>query len=443
MARPSKTGLEQLRKRVERLERAATLTTREAQEAVSAEYGFPNWTKLKAYVQRVERNGPKLQHAYRADGSYYEDRAVALLASAQDGTRSALAAFEHWDVALDKTGAKVIVAREHGFGSWTALLAHVLSLAENGEPFARAYQAVEAHDEDRLAALLRQFPELLKARGTNGNDLLGMAVAAGDQSLSRLLLANGGSPSRTNAHGWTALHQAAYIGQPALAKLLLDAGARTGLSGRGDGGTPLVVALFWGHRKTAALLARHDLAPGNLRVAAGLGRDTLVRALVGKDGELAPEARAHREFYRPNGRFPLWKPSNKAAEIRDEALAWAARNDRVRTLELLVRRGADVNAEVYRGTALAWAAATGRAASVRKLIELGADVNQAGTFGAAGHGAGVTALHLAVQGDNVDVVHALLDAGADRSIQDDLYGDTPAGWAEQAGSTEVLELLRG
>jgi ankyrin repeat protein len=443
MARPSKTSLEELSKRVARVSRSEGVTAREAQAAVAGEYGFPDWQKLKAYVQRITRNGPKLQHTYRADTSYYEDRVRGLLTAAQNGERGVAAAFERWNADLDGVGARTVIAREHGFGSWTALLAHVVALAENGEPFARAYQAVEAHDEDRLAALLTQFPELAKARGTNGNDLLSMAVAAGDESLTRLLLTDGGSPSRANTHGWTALHQAAYIGRPSLAKLLLDAGARTDVSGRGDGGTPLVVALYWGHRETAALLARHDLAPGNLRVAAGLGRDSLVRTLLAKDGEPTAEAGAHRAFYRPNGGFPDWRPSKGAAEIRDEALAWAARNDRVRTLELLVRRGADVNADVYRGTALAWAAATGRAESVRKLIELGADVNQLGTFGSTGHGSGITALHLAVQGDNVDVVRALLDAGADRSIQDELYGDTPAGWAEQAGSTAVLELLQG
>ena len=33
---------------------------------------------------------------------------------------------------------------------------------------------------------------------------------------------------------------------------MLDAGGRLDLSARGDGGTPLVAALFWGHREVAA-----------------------------------------------------------------------------------------------------------------------------------------------------------------------------------------------
>jgi len=50
-------------------------------------------------------------------------------------------------------------------------------IPDSGEPFARAYRALEAHDLDALGALLTRFPELAAARGTNGNDLLGMAGA--------------------------------------------------------------------------------------------------------------------------------------------------------------------------------------------------------------------------------------------------------------------------
>jgi ankyrin repeat protein len=435
-------SVEQLKERAEQRARADAVSLPEAQAALALEYGFPHWAKFKAYVQRVQKHGPDLQHPYHADSGYYADRAEGLLASAEDGTRSALEAFRRWDAPQTLAGARSVVARDHGFGSWLALLAHVAVLPESGEPFALAYQAVEAHDVERLTALLDRFPELAKARGTNRNDLLGMAGAAGDERLSTLLLERGANPSRGNVHGWTALHQAAYSGQPSLAALLLDAGARADVYGRGNGGTPLVVALFWGHRETAELLAkRGGPIPGNLRVAAGLGRDTMVRKLLDKDGSLLPGAGAHRGFYRPHSGFPSWKPSNRPAEVRDEALAWAARNDRAKTLELLVRRGADIDADVYRGTALTWAAATGRAESVRTLIKLGADVDKPGTFGGAGHGSGVTALHLAVQGDSVEVVQALLDAGADLEARDSLFGATPAGWAEFNGSTDILELL--
>ncbi len=129
-------------------------------------------------------------------------------------------------------------------------------------PFATAYRAIEAHDVDGLREQLDQHPELVRARGTNGNDLLGMAGATCDERLVAVLLERGADVARGNAHGWTPLHQAAYSNLPQLARMLLDAGAPVEVSARGDGGTPLVVALFWGHRETAELLAEREPGAG-------------------------------------------------------------------------------------------------------------------------------------------------------------------------------------
>src|SRR5581483_6437030 len=101
-------------------------------------------------------------------------------------------------------------------------------------------------DAEGLAATLDRFPGLVRARGTNGNDLLGMATATGDRRVVALLLERGADPASGNAHGWTALHQAASMGDLELAQMLLAAGAPIDVPARGDGGTPLIVALFWG-----------------------------------------------------------------------------------------------------------------------------------------------------------------------------------------------------
>lgn len=194
-----------------------------------------------------------------------------------------------------------------------------------------------------------------------------------------------------------------------------------------------MAALFWGNREVAGLLGT---APRNLRVAAGLDDAELVEELWG-----TPAAGAHRGFYRPHGGFPAWRPSDSPAEVRDEALSWAARSDSVAAIEALVTRGADVNADVYRGTALTWAATKGRVAAVRALLDLGADVDLRGTFGGPRHGVGTTALHHAAESGQVAVVEVLLAAGADRTITDALYGGTPASWAEHNDHPEVAVLL--
>ena len=147
-------------------------------------------------------------------------------------------------------------------------------LAESGEPFRRAFKAIEASDRAALGALLDRYPGLVTARGTNGNDLLGLAagVRRAITALVRELLARGADPSSANDRGWTPLHQAGYGNDVELARLLLEAGARTDLYGHGEGGTPLAAALFWGNAEVAerARRARDRAAqPAHRRRASG------------------------------------------------------------------------------------------------------------------------------------------------------------------------------
>jgi ankyrin repeat protein len=367
---------------------------------------------------------------YHSDPEYYEGRAEGLLASAGDGTEAAAAAFGRYDAPLTIEGARTVLAREHGFDDWAALNAHLARMDD--DPFVRAYRAVEAHDVDGLTAMLEAHPELVSVVGTNGNDLLGMAGATCDERLVAVLLERGADVMHANVHGWTPLHQAAYSDLPALARMLLEAGADVEADARGAGGTPLVVALFWGNVATAELLAEQGVHPRNLRTAAGLGRVDEIPSAEG----------GARGFYRPHGGFPAWQPSGDPQEALDEALSWAARNDRVEALDALVARGADVAADVYRGTALSWAAACGRVASIRRLVELGADVSQRTTFGGPGHGQLCTALHLAAQNGDRETVGVLLELGADPAVKDDLYQGTPANWADHGGHRETAALLR-
>jgi ankyrin repeat protein len=129
--------------------------------------------------------------------------------------------------------------------------------------------------------------------------------------------------------------------------------------------------------------------------------------------------------------------------VLDEALAWAARSDRVDALDALVARGAHVDADVYRGTALAWAATRGHVTTIRRLIALGADPNRRSTFGGPSHGEDVTPLHLAAQDDHLDAMRALLELSADPTLTDALYDSTPAGWAREFGHERSEPPRRG
>ena len=155
-----------------------------------------------------------------------------------------------------------------------------------------AFQAMQAGDLKALQALLRRHPQLARERGANGNTLLNLAVSlaakidvAAGLAMVETVLAAGADVNEPNDRGWTALHQAAYSNQREIAAELIAHGADLELEGHGSGGTPLVMALFWGHREVADFLSQHSIAPGNLRVAAGLGRlDLLENCFLGGDG---------------------------------------------------------------------------------------------------------------------------------------------------------------
>lgn len=144
---------------------------------------------------------------------------------------------------------------------------------------------------------------------------------------------------------------------------------------------------------------------------------------------------------RPGSGFPPWQPSSGKQEIFNEALTWAARNGRVSSMSTLARRGADLDADTYRGTALAWAAVNDRQDAAEWLTGNGADVNRRGTFGGPRHGQGITALHLAAQCGHERMVRLVLEHGADTSVQDDINHANALGWARHFSRHNVAGLL--
>ena len=309
----------------------------DAQFELARELGFRSWPKLKAYVERLG-----LEQPFRVDLDYYEGRA------------NGIASVNGVSVAE----ARRDLAGRHGFVSWRELRRHVEAMNSGQEPptpFVLAYRAVEANDREQLVQLLDRFPDLIVQRGTNGNDLLGMA---GDVAIMSLLLERGADPNRGNDYGWTKLHQAGDGNDstsPGCSSLQAraptcsrEAMAAHRLSRRCSGATARLSRYSARSRSTCAC-------------AAGLGDLESIRELAG-----TPRAGAHRGFYRPHGGFPAWQPSDDPQEMLDEALVWAAKSDRVDAIRLLVGLGARVDADPYRGTPLTWAAANGRVDSVAR-----------------------------------------------------------------------------
>lgn len=442
----------------------------DAQIVLAREYGFPSWPKLKAHIDSV--TAARQTRPFVRDLAYYDERARGLLEILPDGLPSAIEQVRSWHPALSDASdeairsapftlddAHLVYARQHGFATWQRFADHLTQLDPDAtaEPFMAVFEAGRGGDWGRVRALLEKHLDLVQVRGTNGNTLLNLACSLspcpppgaptethpGRYRLAavQLLLAAGADVNRANDRGWTPLHQAGYRNDANMATLLLAAGARIDAEAHGEGGTPLAVALFWGHREVSEVLAATGVVPQNLRIAAGLGRIDLVRACFGPDGHLTPAAHAGRRFYRPHSGFPAWRPSDDPQEILDEALVWAAKADRVEVMPILIERGARLDADPYRGTPLLWAAFAGRVEAARWLLDHGADVNRRATFGGQSHGEGVTALHGAAQNNFLALAQLLVARGADPAIEDAIYHSTPRGWAEHFGATEAQAYL--
>jgi hypothetical protein len=404
------------------------------------------------------RDEREWRHAFETDPQYYRDRAAGMLSVLATGERNAVRLVQLFHPAyagapetdirtaqLTQQDAELILAREHGFEAFEALARHVESLRETPTPFRHAFEAIKADARDTLRELLKSDPGLVNAAGTNCNRLIMLAMSFGRSAMVEDLLDAGADPALPNNKGWTALHQAAYAHPPsdpapALATLdrLLATGASPHAEAYGDGGTPLAVALFWGHVPLAERLAAAAIAPCNLRVAAGLGRLDLMHALF--DGErLRPAAGQHREFHRPHSGFPPWRPTDTEAEILADALTYAARSSRIEAMALLLERGAEIDAEPYNGTALHWAVARRRPQAVAWLLDHGADINRRAAFGGT---RGVTPLHVAAAWEgSPDCARLLLARGADRRVNDAEHDATPAGWAAFFKNENIREMI--
>ncbi|HTR39920.1 MAG TPA: ankyrin repeat domain-containing protein [Bryobacteraceae bacterium] len=437
----------------------------DAQFVIAREQGFASWTKLKVYAEP----SPDSRHTrlFVADLQWLRDRAEGLLRTRHSAGPAALEQIRTWHPRFDgcsdeeirraeftETDAQLVYAREHGFDSWDEL-AHRVGLlsqdaaAQAAEPFLAAFRALQAGDVAALNSLLRGHAGLARQRGTNGNTLLNLAVSVAAKadsdlglSLVETLLAAGADVNDANDRGWTPLHQAGYSNQCAIADALMKRGADLDVEAHGSGGTPLIAALFWGHREVADLLGSYSAAPGNLRAAAGLGNQDLVEKCFRGETALTPEACAARGFYRAHSGFPDWRPSADAQEVLDEALVWACKSGRTEVLVRLVRAGARLDADPYRGTPLIWAAVRNRLETATWLIDHGADVDRKATFGGPAHGQGVTALHMAAQNGHLAMVKLLIQRGANPKIKDDLYSGNAEGAANYFGQIAVRDYLR-
>lgn len=200
--------------------------------------------------------------------------------------------------------ARLMLARSHGFVTWSRFLKHLNGLNDRDSVIARFETAADAIIKGNiktLKRLLREDPRLVRARSTraHGATLLHYASANGVEGyrqktpaniveIAELLLKSGaevdaeadvyGGGSTTLGLVATSVHPFRAGVQNPLLQLLLDYGAEIDhKTAAGNRQSSVLGALANGRPEAAAYLAEHG-ARLNLEAAAGVGRLEVVKS---------------------------------------------------------------------------------------------------------------------------------------------------------------------
>lgn len=263
-------------------------------------------------------------------------------------------------------------------------------------------------------------------RGDTRHSMLNMAAAQGYTNIIKKKLTRGGDVNAVTSDGRTALHCGAYWNQASVVDVLVAYGAHTDATDS-RGFTPLHVASANGASGAIVALVQHGadkcktnndgLSPLLLAVQhARLAAATVLLHASEEDDEDFVDKRYGRDEY--------------------SALDLAARGGYQQMLRMIIRHGADVNAEDSDGvTALYLAALNDQACSIDLLVKAGAEV------GAQSRGRhGRTPLHAASAEGSNEAVHALVTRGAAQFMRDsDLR--TPLHLAVENGRVATVKLL--
>jgi ankyrin repeat protein len=314
-------------------------------------------------------------------------------------------------VRISDTDAQLALARWYGFADWSRLVDYVEAVRQPASPrwrFERAVEAVIDGDLTTLKQLLRDDPDLIRARSTrvthsdppvHGAMLLHYIAANGVEGyrqrspanaadVARTLIDSGADPDALcNMYGGECTTMALLVSssppqnagvQVPVLKVLIDAGASITPTGEGNWTSPVITALVFGMTDAAKTLADRGAPIDSLAAAAGLGRIADVKKML-------PAA---------------------TADDRHRALALAAQ--------------------------------LGEIEAVKILLDAGEDPNR---FNPPGMHAHTPPLHQAVAAGHLDVVKLLIDRGARLDIRDTLYQGTPLVWAKYCDKPEIAAFL--
>jgi ankyrin repeat protein len=385
--------------------------------------------------------------------------------------------------------AQLVLAREYGFETWSALKAHVLSqqASPSMDATIRSLQdAAGRGDLAQLDALLAADPGLInETAGPGVRTALHHAVFGKSEAGVRFLLQRGADPNiRCEGDNAYPLHFAAEKQLFPIIRLLIEHGADP--IGEGDYHELGVIgwATAWEYVHASQEIVDYLLAHGathNIFSAVATGDAEAIRQLVSRisadlERRMDMANRRRRPLHlavikkQPQSLIALldlgantesldeagFTALDQAALIGETEMAQdPARSRRQgpfagrscpptnRNIERLLHRDPDILKPGGRwGNLILRASERAPGTVIEALIQAGASVSVRddpktsvdSTFG-------YTPLHAAAFHGNFSAASVLLKHGANVRAREEKYHGTPAGWANYAGHTEVRDLI--
>lgn len=375
---------------------------------------------------------------------YYEQQASALLESCRSIHTDSVKHIRKYHPEPDKLtqlnkpdtnfgigDAREVVAREHGFATWSDLLMHIEALGDPGSPVSKFEQAVEAivtGNLGQLDSLINEDPDIVHAQSSRGHraTLLHYVSANGIENfrqltppnaldIAELLLSAGALPdalAEVYESKWgTALELVVSSYPPARAGLqsdlagkLIDYGAA--VDGIRGNGAPLLTAIYFHYPNTAETLVARGAKLDNIVAAAAMGDVARVAEYLGDNGKLRDGA-------------PLvdveWLHVAKTAEANlGLAFVWAAMLNRADTVRYMLEKGVSPASKDHRDwTALHWAGFYACEEVVDLLLAYKAPLEARNEYGGTVLDQTLWATaHEGAHTHHINVVQKLVDAGA-------------------------------
>ena len=421
---PERPHIEQMKKRAKEIGREFGIPLHKAQLNMARGYGFASWPKLAKHVEVVtaltrepETVAPDdflalVCLTYGDDAPSRRSRGLDMLADSPS-----LATRDIWSAAATASAATVQrciadASRQGGPFAWEPLMYLCYSRVPSIERdvLATASALLDAGADPNVGYLWHGLPSPFTAlTGVLGSGEADQPAHEHWQSLARLLLERG-----ANANDPQTLYNRQFRPGQEHLELLFEFGL-----GRGDGGP-------WRERLTAAMDSPGEMLRDQLRWAIHHNMLERVRLLAENGVDL-------------NSPFddPRFEHAYKQTPARFAALCG---NSRI--VDELAKHDAPVLGcsaphALIGSVMCGWReAALSHARSRRKAIaERPSLVVQAAATGRK------SAVRLAVERNDAEMVESLLKLGADPSIEDARFHATPKGWAEHFGHEAIAALF--